>query len=417
MIMTKLKSLVGLVLCSCLVWAEPAHADAVTHWNNIALQAITTGRPGPSGFLDAALVHIAIHDAIQSIEGRFEPYHVTIAGASGSPAAATAAAAHDVLVWLYPSQQGSLDMVYLNYLTSEGLLGNPGVSVGQQVAEAVQPLYRPVVSLPAYLGGSEPGQWRPTPSYITTAPPPAFAPGAFEYLRSTTPYTLNRPSQFRQQPPPPLTSGHNLRDYNEVKSMGARFNSDRTDAQTDFAYFWADNFITQLNRTLRGIAEAHINNLSDSGRLFALANLAASDAVISAWESKYFFSFWRPVTAIHEGNNDGNAKTDGDSTWEPLINTPNYPEYPSGANNVTAAVARTLELFFGTDQFNFSVTSNNAQAIQKTRTFTRFSQMPAEVVEARILQGIHFRSGDEEARSQGSHVAQWVFKHFLKPVR
>ena len=239
---------------------------------------------------------------------------------------------------------------------------------------------------------------------------------AFLYAGSTTPFTLNRPSQFRPQPPPPLTSERYRRDYDEVKEFGARFGSSRTAAQTDHAYFWSENFVAQLNRTLRAIADAHLNNLGDSGRLFALANLAAADAFISCWESKRHFNFWRPVTAIQEGDADGNPNTEGDPDWEPLVNTPNYPDYTSGANNVTGATITILQNFFGTDDFEFTITSNSPLVVHNSRDYTRFSQVADEVVEARILLGIHFRFADDEARAQGTHVAHWVFQKFLRPL-
>ena len=142
----------------------------------------------------------------------------------------------------------------------------------------------------------------------------------------------------------------------------------------------------------------NIDNIADSARLFELANLAGADAAITAWDSKRHFVFWRPVTAIQEGDNDGNPKTEGDVNWHPFINTPNYPEYSSGANNLTGAVTKTLKLFFGQDKVPFVMTSNNPLAVPPTRTYTRFSDAAHDVVEVRILQGIHFRTADVTGR-------------------
>jgi hypothetical protein len=389
----------------------------VTFWNNITLREVTLGRPGPHGFFDIAIVQAAVHDAVQAFEHRFEPYHVNVPNAAGAPAAAVAAASRDLLVALYPARQAAIDSDYTSFLQTNGLVGNAGLAVGQQAAKALHTQYRPIVALPAFNGGTEPGEWRPTPSYIGNPPNPLpFSPMAFLYAGSTTPFTLSRPSQFRPQPPPPLTSERYRRDYDEVKEFGARFGSSRTAAQTDHAYFWSENFVAQLNRTLRAIADAHLNNLGDSGRLFALASLAAADAFISCWESKRHFNFWRPVTAIQEGDADGNPNTEGDPDWEPLVNTPNYPDYTSGANNVTGATITILQNFFGTDDFEFTITSNSPLVVDNSRDYTRFSQVADEVVEARILLGIHFRFADDEARAQGSHVAHWVFQRFLRPV-
>ena len=201
-----------------------------------------------------------------------------------------------------------------------------------------------------------------------------------------------------------------------MKSLGAFANSARTAEQTDLAYFYTDNFPAQWNRTLRGIANRYLHRTGDSARLLALANLATADAMISSWDSKRFYAFWRPVTAIHEGDADGNPATAGDAAWQPLINTPNYPDYTSGANNVSGAMTRTLQLYFGTDRVAFDIESRAPQAIQKTRRYYRFSDAAEDVVNARILLGIHFRFADLAARAQGRKVADWTFNHFLLPL-
>jgi hypothetical protein len=194
----------------------------------------------------------------------------------------------------------------------------------------------------------------------------------------------------------------------------------RTPEQTILAYFWTDtNFIAQWHRALRAIVETHVPDIGDRARLFALASLAVADAFITSWESKLHFNFWRPVTAIQEGEFDGNPKTDGDPDWQPLLNTPPYPDYTSGANNLSGAITRTLALFFGTDDFDFTITSNSPNLTDpatRARNYSNFSQAAEEVVEVRILHGAHFRSADEDARQQGGRVAHWVFHHFLEPV-
>ena len=407
--------LIGLVVCVCLASATSARADAVTYWNDVTTEAVAIGRPGGPGFLDMALVHAAVHDAVQAIQRRFEPYAADLKR-SGSPAAAAAAAAYGVLVGIYPKQQNVFDAKYKEFLASNGLAGNPGLTVGQQAATALLKHHRPTVVMADYKGGSAPGNWRPTPSSGSPPVPAPFSSMAYLYLIETKPYTLERPSQFRPEAPPALTSGAYLRDYNEVKPLGGRAGSTRTPAQTDLAHFWSENFVAQWNRALKAIVEAKAMDIGNSARLFALANLAAADAAIACWDAKRHFSFWRPVTAIREGENDGNPQTAGDANWEPLINTPNYPDYTSGANSVTAAMTTTLQRFFGTNEFTFSVTSNAPLATQKTRTYKRFSDAAQEVVDARILLGIHFRFADEAARTQGTQVANWTFERHLRPL-
>ncbi|HKS55068.1 MAG TPA: vanadium-dependent haloperoxidase [Steroidobacteraceae bacterium] len=415
--MTAKKALAGLILTGALSWTGTVAADAVTDWNEITMNAVTLGRPGAPGTLDMALVHVAVHDAVQAIEQRFEPYHVEIKGAKGSRSAAVAAAAHDVLVGLYPAQAATLDATYYSYLADKGLAGDPGLAVGQKVAVGILPLRRPAPEVlpPPFIGGTEPGQWRPTESFQPGAPA-SFLPMAAPWLGSVDPMTLTSGTRFRPAPPPALTSARYKRDFDEVKALGAFASTVRTAEQTDLAHFYSENFFTQWNRALRGIAQQHLNRTGDSARMFALANLSLADAVITSWDSKRHYAFWRPLTAIREAANDGNPGTTADPNWQPLLNTPNYPDYTSGANNVTAAMTRTLELFFDTDRVTFDMTSLAPLATRKTRTYRRFSDAASDMVVARIYAGIHFRTADEVARTQGTRVAEHVFDHFLLPL-
>jgi len=411
----KLQTLIaaGLVLAG-LTTVNPARADAVVDWNIIASQAVAAGaRAGGSAGLDFAMVHAAIHDAVQAYDGRFQPYAVAITGASGSPVAATAKAAHDVLVSRFPAQAASLDTAYHNYLANNGLAeDDAGVNVGHMAAAAIIALRANDGSYPPnpeiFVGGTAPGEWRPTL--------PAFAPMAVPWLASVTPFTLKDPTQFGAPPPPDLNSGRYTKDYNETKAMGALVNSARTPEQTDLAYFYADNAFLYWNRALQGLANAHLNNLGDSARLFALCGLVMADAPIVIWNNKKDYNFWRPITAIREGANDGNPNTAGDPAWLPLIATPNYPEYSSGANSLSGSITTMLENYFGTDEVTFSMTSNFPLAVQKTRTYSRFSDAAQDVVDARVMEGIHFRTADEVARREGRQVADWAFSHVLLPV-
>jgi hypothetical protein len=410
--------LAALGMCALIGVAGPACGDAVTDWNEIAQQAIAVGRPGPIGAVDSALVQVAVHDAVQAIDRRFEPYHVEIKGANGSRSAAAAAAAHAVLVGMYPAQGASLDAAYFSYLSAHGLNNDPGLLVGEKVAAGILPLRRvdPNPLPPPFVGGTGIGQWRPTPSFIPNSPPPSNSPMAVHWMSAFDPFTLTGPTRFRPDPPPALTSERYTADYDEVKRLGAFASTDRTPEQTDLAYFYTDNFLAQWNRALRGIANQHLRRTGDTARLFALANLATADALITSWDSKKFYFFWRPMTAINEGENDGNPNTAGDPTWQPLINNPNYPDYTSGANNVVGAMTRTLQLFFGRDHVTFEVSTLAPLATTKSRTYNRFSDAAADVVEVRIYLGIHFRFADVAARKQGQQVAEHAFDHFLLPL-
>jgi hypothetical protein len=391
-------------------------ADVVTDWNAIAAQATVTGaRPGPTGVLDIAMVQLAIYDGVQAIEGRYEPYAIVIPGATGSPVAAAAKAAHDVLVNRFPAQQGSLDATYAKYLADRGLSSSdPGVGVGVKAAAGIIALRAgdksfPTTNQPPFVGGTDLGEWRPTP--------PGNAAMAFPWLATVRPFTMRRPAQFRVMPPPALDSVQYTRAYNEVKNLGSLNGSSRTDDQTDLAHFWNLPYHLVLNQVVRDLAAAHVDDIADSSRLFALADTVMADSLIVAWHFKRHHNFWRPVTAIREGENDTNPDTAGDEAWTPLVTTPPYPDYTSGANNITAAATAALALFFGTNEMTFDIaTTNTGPTVEDTRTYHRFSRVRDEVVDARIYEGLHFRFADTAARRQGERLARWAHERFFLPV-
>ncbi len=290
-----------------------------------------------------------------------------IRGAKGSKAAAAAAAAHDVLVAFYPAQAATLDASYGTWLAHNALTGNPGIAVGEAVAARIVPLRRldPNPLPMPFIGSTEIGKWRPTESFLggpPPGPPPSGAAMFAPWMGGFEPFTLTGPARFRAPPPPDLTSAQYTRDYDEVKAKGALTGSTRTPAQTDVAYFWTDNFLAQWNRAARALIERRVPNTGNRARLLALMNLAIADALMNAWDTKTHYNLWRPVTAIREGEDDGNPATAGDPAWQSLVNNPNYPEYTSG------------------------------------------------------LLGIHFRFADTEARRQGRAVAEYVYDHYLQPV-
>jgi hypothetical protein len=326
-----------------------------------------------------------------------------------------------VLVSRFPAQAvGFLDPAYAAYLASHGIPpGDPGVAAGAQAAAAVIALrstdgsYPPAP--PAFNGSLDIGMWRPTPSFLP-GPPPSGASMAVPWYATVTPFTLTGPSQFRPVTPPGPASGKYTNDYEEIKRLGSDVNSERTPEQTYIGLFWALNFGVQWNVATRDIVAAHVSDIGDSARLFALVNMAMADAAIGAWDCKVTYPFWRPITAIQEGDNDGNEHTEGDVNWRPLINTPNYPDPCSGANGVSAAASKVLALVLGTDHFSFVVTSNNPAASPPTHMYTRFSDASRDVRDARIYQGIHFRFADVTGRKIDLAVAKQAFHNFLRPV-
>ena len=425
------RGLLGLTLVGVLHLVAPpaATANVVAEWSALAVQCISLGagglapsRPGPPGLLDLAIVHAAMHDAIQAIERNYDPYLATpTATGQESVASAAAAAAHRVLAQrVCRDYVASLDAAFKPYLDG----GDAGLQVGYAAGDTLIAEYR-VPSPPPFTPGTAPGQWRPTP--------PGKAPFGFLFRATTRPFTFGNPSEFRAQPPPSLGSGAYLSDYNEVKRVGAVQSHPAAGvcpapSKTDMARFWAGNFVSQWNEAVRLIALDQQLSIGKAARLMALANLAAADAAITVWDSKYTFNFWRPITAIREGHLDGNNGTEGDTGWTPFISSahfpagsqnPPYPDYTSGANGLTGAITTTLQLFFNTDKLNFEVykaTPASVAICTNPRMYRRLSDAAEEVVDARILLGIHFRFADEVARDQGTQVAQWVFERFLRPV-
>lgn len=420
--MVRTRILAALLICGIPGTAAYAQ-DPVSDWNAIAVQYIQIGntavtppvpggRPGPAGLLDLAILHAAVHDAVQAIEGRFEPFHYadpTRRGV-GSPAAAVAGAARRMLLLLYPQHQAAVEGEYALYLSAHGLAGDPGLDTGDAAAAAVHAAhYRPTVPF-EFTGRAGIGQWNSTRNM------------AAAFLVLTRPFTFDRASQFRPEPPPPIVSEIYRRDYDEVRAR-ASVNS-HPNAATDMTKFWSSsfNYFTQLDEALRRIAAPRLG-VGDSARLFALASLARADAIIAIWDSKHHYNFWRPSAAIPAGDEDGNGKTAGDLSWLPFFTTlgqaePPYPDYVSGANGLVAALTGTLRLFFDSDELAFSVRNPaDSTLADQERYFTRISDVERELVEARLLLGLHFRTADEEGRRLGLRIAGWTFKKVLGPVR
>ncbi len=393
-----------------VTFSSAAFADAVTDWNARTVQyAATGGRPGPTWVLDVAVVQLAVYDAVQAIEGDYQPYCGSIPGAAGSTTAAVAKAARDVLINRFPAHAVAVNNDYNAYVAGIDP-ADAGFAVGAAAAQCIITLRSTDGAFPAgwppYFGGTEIGEWRPAAS----------GPLTFSWLAEVTPFTMRSPDQFRSGPPPRLTSPEYTRAYKEVKDYGAATGSLRSAEQTDLANFWNGNFPGQFNKLGRDLAASENLSVSESSRLFAMVGVSIADSAITAWDCKMAFNFWRPLTAIQFGDMDGNPKTEGDAAWASLVGTPPYSDHTSGANNLTGAAMRVMALFFGGNNMEFEIATTNPGPTQNdTRYYTKFSQVREEVVEARILQGIHFRFADQDARKQGEHLAQWVHSHFFRP--
>jgi hypothetical protein len=246
------------------------------------------------------------------------------------------------------------------------------------------------------------GAWAPTP--------PGFLPVTTAFLGRVTPFTMHSPAQFRPSGPPPLKSGKWVTDYDEVKSLGRRDSLMRTPEQTATAMFWEPLAGTVWVPTIRRIAKEQSLDLGSSARFQAAAFAAFADGLIACWDAKFHFEFWRPVTAIQHGNADDNRSTEPDAAWEPLAVTPNFPEYPSGHACASAAVAHTIEDFFRRDVV---IPARNIVTGEE-RFYRRAADLVDEVIEGRMLLGLHFRSADEDGAEIGWRIARQIRREWLK---
>jgi len=392
--------------------------NAVVFWNEVADHSIADlGGQTPSlGSIEAAIVHTAIYDAVNAICGYpFTPYAVTPeVRRPALPEAAVAAAAHDVLVALYPDQQEELDGIYDEFL--ESLRGHHraklnGIAAGQQAAAGILDLraddgrYAGTPWQPPKPG---PGVWERTP--------PGYLPPATPWIRDVTPWTMDSPSQFRPPPPPDLDSDVWVRDYQETKDYGGEVSSVRTEEQADLARFIGGvgvHPMKQWHDSWRDIASGQGLSTLDAARLFAMLSTASADAFIGCWDAKFTYAFWRPVTAIRVGGD--NPKLEADTNWIGFVITPNHPEYPAAHGCFSGAVVATLQAYFGTDQLSFKMTSAAPDLIQPVRQYKSFSQALENNLVARIYGGMHYRNSTEYGSELGQQVARQMVENFFLP--
>jgi hypothetical protein len=408
---------IALSMVTLMMTETPVRADVVLDWNSYAAQAIVTvGRQvPPRALIRFAMVHLAIYDAVNAIEGApFASYaSVPTVERPASGEAAAAAAAHDVLVALFPAQVADLEAKYEASLAAlpDDVTKVNGILVGQQAASAILNARAPDGrdATVNYVPGSGPGVWVPTP--------PAFLAAQAPETPFVQPFALNAASQFRPDAPFALTSEDWARDYNEVKALGSAVSSSRTADQTDIARFWSDNPPLQWNRAWRALSMAKGLGLADNARYFAMLTSASADALIACWEAKYYYNFWRPVTAIRAGDTDGNPETAPDPDWIGLVVAPPHPEYPAAHGCFSGASTETLTFFFGADDVDFSIDSAAPGVVNRVRTYSRFSDALAEVLEARIYGGMHYRNSTRIGANVGRQVSRFTTRHFFRPAQ
>jgi hypothetical protein len=400
----------ALIATSLGLVAPGAHSDVVSEWNLTAQQVFAAKGAGANP--NYAIVHTAIYDAVVAIEGGYKPYAIrptaTTQGAS-APAAAASAAYH-VLLGLYPDQQPTLDSALATSLAAipNGAAETKGVAVGAEVAAGILALrandHRNDVV--PYEFGSGPGIYQRTP--------PAFPNPVATNQPLITPFGLTRASQFRAYGPPDLTSARYASDVAEVKRMGVAVGSKRTAWQSEIARFHTENPNVFWIRNLRETFATHDMKLVERARLYALMNVAHADAVIACFDSKYYFNFWRPVTAIQSADSDENPDTVADPSWLPYMVTPPHPEYPAAHGCVAGATAEILQRFFGTKNLGFTFTSTVPDTVPHYYPTT--DALVKEIVDARVFGGMHYRNSGLAGVDLGRRVARWVYLSRFQPV-
>lgn len=405
-------------LASTQVSAEGS--DVIITWNAVALNlAAETEAFPPAVARSLAIMHTAMYDAVNAIDQSYMPYLVEVDSLDApwaSKEAAAAAAAHRVLVNLYPQQAVQFDQQLSQSLAAipDGLAEDKGVVLGQFVADqilATRSEDGSSNSQSGYVPGDKPGEWRPTfPNYF---------PAGFPNWGTVTPFVIPSVLDYRTDGPPDLTSELYAQDLNEVKSLGSLNSLTRTPEQTEIAKFWSfdrtNSFSIQgyWNKIGEEIALKEGNTLVENARFFALLNLAQADAGITVIDSKYFYNFWRPITAIREADTDGNPDTVADPNWIPLFNFSGVPEYIGGHSIVAGTAVAVLEDFFGED-YSFSTTSPELPGV--VRSYDSFSEAGLEASLSRIYGGLHYRFTHEVSLELGEKLGGYVVQNALLPT-
>lgn len=414
-----------------LVLPASARADAVTQWNINASTAIfAEGPTAHASTLSFAMVQGAVYDAVNGIEGRYQPYLVRpAANPWDSKDAAVATAAYRVLLAVVPSSQtvarANLTTQYDNALAAvpEGPAKAAGIAAGEAAASAMLAARandgrNPTTPFP-FVFGSTPGGW--------VVSPPLTAPDPSAWVGNVRTFLVPSAAMLRSDGPNALTSDAYAKDFNEVKALGSFASTKRTDDQTKAAVFWQSQPLGLYGGVMRSLSARFGLSTAENARLFAMVSLAAADGAIGCWNDKYYWNFWRPIDAIRLAATDGNPATDADLTWRPLFDpatvttpalaTPNFPDHPSGHSCVSSAALNAMREFFGTDEIGFDIVSSRFPGTPaQTRHFDRFSQALEEVIEARVWGGIHFRTADTQGAVLGEKVANWEREHFFQPL-
>jgi hypothetical protein len=404
---------------STSTWCGNHCDEIVIDWSLTAYQTIKAD----NGYIDPlpatralAMMHLAMHDALNLISPRYQTYaphqqqaEILASGSQPDAAIAAASAAHNVLLALFPKQKIVLDATLEKLLleAGNGASVSAAKAIGAKAAAAVAAVRANDGSdrVESYSPGTRPGEYRFVPGFNFLSNP---------QWRSVTPFALTSPRQFRVNPPPALGSSTYTRDFNEVKATGsAADNAARSADQTQYAIYWEELADIGWNRIARVVSRQHKQNLWQRARTFALLNAALADSYIAGWDSKMHYNFWRPVTAIQLGDIDGNAATLPDTTWSPLLLTPPIQDHPSTHSTLGAAAATVLAEAFGHDRISFSMASSTAKPESPIRQFESFSAAAIENADSRVRGGLHFRFATVDGLALGHNIGRYTTSTLL----
>jgi hypothetical protein len=418
----KIPRIVTLVLTAVLLTVPFARAEnAVLAWNEQLINTVRLSRnPPPLAALKMAAFHAAIFDAVNGITRTHQGWRVNEAAPAGANMdAAIASAGHTVLkaLWADEANPHNFDTAFEKSLAAipEGPAKVAGIAWGRKVAQVIlAERARSGVDKPlaGTFSSNEPGKWRETP--------PQFRPAVMPHLGRVAPFVMTAPDQFRAPPPPAVDSQACADDLAQIARIGGRDGAERTEYQTASTVFWADDLGSctppgHWNIIAQDLARRRQLSVPETARLFALLNFASADAGIACWDTKFAYCTWRPETAIREITPALNPRATAHPEFIPLMVTPAFPSYISGHSTFSSAASRLLERYFGTDDIEFTTTSDGLPGA--VRTYRKLSECRNEIGMSRLWGGIHVRADDVEGQRCGTNVANWVIDHALRPVR
>jgi len=407
------------MVAALLLVSATASADVVLDWNAIAVETAVANSANPFAQARyAAIVQLAVFEAVNSITGQYQPYLGTIVAPSGaSPDAAAAQAAHNVLVHYFQASQATLDNQLAASLAQmpDGQAKTDGIAVGQAAAAAMIALRASDGSAPAKFytpGPPVPGAWQATPSCPVIN---GIAVGAFYHWQNVTPFGIPDAHAYLLAPPPELTSNLYAKAYNEVMTVGSLISTERSQDRADVVHFYAASSPTLVfNQAAQQVAQERAHSPSENARALALINMAISDSLVASFYNKYHYIFWRPETAIRAGDTDGNPKTEADPNFLPFIVTPCFPSYPSNHGSGGNGGAELMRRLYG--ESGHAITLSNPAVPAIVLQYTSFKQITDDISDARVYGGIHFRTDQDAGATLGRAVGTAVFKNNLRPI-